>query len=240
MIPELGHFALVLAFCLALAQAGFALAGAHLGRTSWMNVARPAAAGQFVFVALSFGCLAWAFLHNDFSVLYVAQNSNSLLPEPYRLAAVWGGHEGSLLLWILVQAAWTVGVCTFSRSLPPGFAARVVGVLGLVSAGFMLFALATSNPFDRLIPAAADGRDLNPVLQDPALARLIADSRNAFDLISCLQCRAMPLGDAPALDDRRPPARDLCPNRLTENARLSPRLASTRQGGRAFRPSEYS
>ena len=170
MIPELGHFALILAFCLALAQAGFALTGAHWNRVAWMNVARPAAAGQFVFVALSFGCLAWAFLHNDFTVAYVAQNSNSALPAPYKVAAVWGAHEGSLLLWVLVQAIWTIAVCALSRSLPHRFAARVIGVLGLVSAGFMLFALATSNAFERLVPAAVEGRDLNPILQDPALA----------------------------------------------------------------------
>ena len=170
MIPELGQFALILAFCLALAQAGFGLAGAHWNRIAWMNVARPAAAGQFVFVAVAFGALVWAFLGNDFSVMYVAQNSNSALPAPYRVAAVWGAHEGSLVLWILVQASWTVAVCAFSRSLPHRFAARVIGVLGLVSAGFMLFALATSNAFERLIPAALEGRDLNPILQDPGLA----------------------------------------------------------------------
>jgi cytochrome c-type biogenesis protein CcmF len=170
VIAELGHFALILAFLLALAQAGFALAGAARQRRAWMSVARPAAAGQLVFVALSFGCLAWSFVQNDFSVLYVAQNSNSALPLGYRIAAVWGAHEGSLLLWILVQALWTVAVCAFSRNLPERFAVRVIGVLGLVAAGFMLFALATSNAFVRLVPAAAEGRDLNPVLQDPALA----------------------------------------------------------------------
>jgi cytochrome c-type biogenesis protein CcmF len=170
MIPELGHFALILAFCLALAQAGFGLAGARWNRVAWMSVARPAAAGQFVFVVLSFGCLAWAFLHDDFSVVYVAQNSNSALPAPYKIAAVWGAHEGSLLLWVLVQAVWTIAVCALSRSLPHRFSARVIGVLGLVSAGFMLFALATSNAFERLVPAAVEGRDLNPILQDPALA----------------------------------------------------------------------
>ncbi|MBA3563343.1 MAG: heme lyase CcmF/NrfE family subunit [Gammaproteobacteria bacterium] len=169
MLPELGHFALILALCLALAQAVLPLAGAHTGRAEWMAVARPAAAGQFVFVMIAFAVLAQAFLANDFSVLYVASNSNSALPPAYRFAAVWGAHEGSLLLWIAVLAAWTLAVAALSRHLPASFAARVLGVLGLISAGFMLFTLFTSNPFERLIPAAIDGRDLNPVLQDPAL-----------------------------------------------------------------------
>ncbi len=169
MIPELGHLALILALCLALAQAGFALAGAHWRREEWMAVARPAVAGQFVFVALAFACLVAAFLGHDFSVAYVAQNSNSALPAYYRVAAVWGAHEGSLLLWILILSVWSVAVAAFSRSLPAPFLSRVLGVLGLVSAGFMTFTLATSNPFLRLQPAAADGNDLNPLLQDFAL-----------------------------------------------------------------------
>lgn len=169
MIPELGHLALILALCLALAQAGFGLAGAHARRAEWMAVARPAVAGQFVFVTLSFGCLAAAFLAHDFSVLYVAQNSNSALPAFYRVAAIWGAHEGSLLLWILVLSIWSLAVAALSRSLPPTFLSRVLGVLGLVSAGFMSLTLATSNPFLRLQPAVADGNDLNPLLQDFAL-----------------------------------------------------------------------
>ncbi|HUO82447.1 MAG TPA: heme lyase CcmF/NrfE family subunit [Gammaproteobacteria bacterium] len=169
MLPELGHFALILGLCLALAQAALALAGAHTGRPEWMAVARPAATGQFVFVIIAFAALAYAFMVNDFSVLYVASNSNSELPAAYRFAAVWGAHEGSLLLWIAVLSGWTLAVAVMSRNLPETFAARVLGVLGLISAGFMLFTLLTSNPFERLIPAAADGRDLNPVLQDPAL-----------------------------------------------------------------------
>ncbi|MGH8496895.1 MAG: heme lyase CcmF/NrfE family subunit [Gammaproteobacteria bacterium] len=169
MLPELGHFALILALCLALAQAILPLAGAHAGRADWMAIARPAAAGQFVFVMIAFAALAQAFLANDFSVLYVASNSNSALPAAYRFAAVWGAHEGSLLLWIAVLSIWTLAVAALSRHLPETFAARVLGVLGLVSAGFMLFTLLTSNPFERLFPAAMDGRDLNPVLQDPAL-----------------------------------------------------------------------
>ena len=169
MIPELGHFALILALCLALALSVFPLIGAQQGRASWMAVAKTAAAGQFVFVAVAFGCLVWAFLQNDFSVLYVATNSNSALPTAYRVAATWGAHEGSLLLWVLILAGWTLAVATFSRNLPERMASRVLGVLGLVMVGFLLFVLMTSNPFDRLIPAAVDGNDLNPLLQDPAL-----------------------------------------------------------------------
>jgi cytochrome c-type biogenesis protein CcmF len=170
MIAELGQFALVLAFCLCLPQAFFGLVGAHKGKVQWMQAARPAVAGQFVFTLLSFGCLAYAFYVNDFSVLYVASNSNSELPTFYRFAAVWGAHEGSLLLWLLVTATWSVALAAFSRQLPLAFSSRVFGVLGIVSAGFALFILTTSNPFERLIPAAADGRDLNPLLQDFGLA----------------------------------------------------------------------
>jgi cytochrome c-type biogenesis protein CcmF len=167
---EIGHFALILGLCLALLQAGFALAGAHWRRPEWMAVVRPVVAGQFVFVALSFVCLTAVFVQNDFSVLYVAQNSNSGLPLFFRVAAVWGAHEGSLLLWILVLAGWSLAVAAFSHALPQSFASRVLGVLGIVSVGFMTFTLFTSNPFARLMPAAADGNDLNPILQDFALA----------------------------------------------------------------------
>jgi cytochrome c-type biogenesis protein CcmF len=170
MIPELGHFALILALCLALAQSVFGLAGAYTRRTEWMSVARPAVAGQFVFVALAFGCLTASFLGNDFSVRYVALNSNSALPTFYRVAAVWGAHEGSLMLWILVLSIWSIAVAALSRSLPDTFIARVLGVLGLISTGFLTFTLATSNPFLRLLPPAMDGNDLNPLLQDFALA----------------------------------------------------------------------
>jgi cytochrome c-type biogenesis protein CcmF len=170
MIVELGHFALIIAFCLALPQAFFGLVGAQLKRERWMAAVRPAVAGQFVFTAASFGCLAYAFLQNDFTVLYVASNSNSMLPMVYRFAAVWGAHEGSLLLWMLVLATWSIAVAAFSRQLPDTMASRVMGTLGIVSAGFSLFILATSNPFERLWPPAIDGRDLNPLLQDPALA----------------------------------------------------------------------
>jgi cytochrome c-type biogenesis protein CcmF len=170
MITELGHFALILAFCLTLPQAFFGLAGAAYRRPAWMAVTNRAVAGQFVFTGLAFACLAYAFYVNDFSVLYVAQNSNSALPTFYRFAAVWGAHEGSLLLWLFVQAIWTLSVAAFSGNMPQVMTSRVLGVLGLVSAGFALFILTTSNPFERLLPAAMDGRDLNPLLQDPALA----------------------------------------------------------------------
>ena len=169
MIPELGQFALVLALCLALVQCVLPIAGAARGNAAWMAVARPAAQGQFVFVAIAFGCLAWSFVHNDFSVLNVATNSNSQLPLHYRVAATWGSHEGSMLLWVLVLTVWTVAVTVFSRHLPEEVVARVLGVMGFVSTGFLLFILFTSNPFDRLIPAAPDGRDLNPLLQDPGM-----------------------------------------------------------------------
>src|SRR5688500_12171970 len=169
MTAELGQFALILAFCLTLPQAFFGLAGAAYRRPHWMALTTRAVAGQFVFTAFAFACLSYAFYQNDFSVLYVAQNSNSELPTFYRFAAVWGAHEGSLLLWLLVQAIWTVAVAYFSRNMPDTMTSRVLGVLGLISAGFALFILMTSNPFERLWPAAADGRDLNPLLQDPAL-----------------------------------------------------------------------
>ena len=169
MIPELGHFALILALMLALVQGVLPLIGAARNHAAFMAVARPAAQGQFVFVAFAFGCLAYAFLVNDFSVLYVATNSNSQLPAHYRFAAVWGGHEGSILLWTFILALWTVSVTLFSRHLPQAMVARVLGVMGLISVGFLLFMLLTSNPFERLLPAAAEGRDLNPLLQDPGM-----------------------------------------------------------------------
>ncbi|MEO8410624.1 MAG: heme lyase NrfEFG subunit NrfE, partial [Propionivibrio sp.] len=169
MIPELGQFALILAFCVALAQGVLPLLGAHQRRVGWIAFARPAAATQALLLIIAFGCLMTSFVQNDFSVLYVVQHSNSLLPLPYRMAAVWGGHEGSLLLWVLMLALWTLAVAVFSRQLPDAMIARVLGVLGLVAAGLLLFILATSNPFERLLPAAAEGRDLNPLLQDPGL-----------------------------------------------------------------------
>ena len=173
MIPELGHFALILATIVALIQGVLPLTGTYLPSRSLQitlqSLARPMAILQFVLVALSFAALATAFLTNDFSVTYVAQHSNSLLPKPYQFAAVWGGHEGSLLLWVLMLALWSMAVALFSKSLPLDMVARVLSVLGLISVGFLLFILTTSSPFERLLPAALDGRDLNPLLQDPGL-----------------------------------------------------------------------
>ncbi|NNF48479.1 MAG: heme lyase CcmF/NrfE family subunit [Woeseiaceae bacterium] len=170
MIPEIGQFALILALSLAICQAVLPLVGAHRGDAAMMGVARSAALGQFLFVAVAFGCLTWAFLSDDFSVRYVASHSQLALPTLYKVSAVWGAHEGSLLLWILILAAWTVAVARFSAGVPEAFSARVIGVLGFLSVGFLLFALLTSNPFDRLTPPVADGGDLNPLLQDPGLA----------------------------------------------------------------------
>jgi cytochrome c-type biogenesis protein CcmF len=169
MIPELGQFALIIALCIALAQGVLPIAGAARGEVTWMNVARPAAQGQFVFVAIAFGCLAYSFVSNDFSVLNVVNNSNSSLPWYYRFAATWGSHEGSLLLWVLMLTAWMLAVTLFSRHLPLEMVSRILGVMALISVGFLLFMLITSNPFERLLPAAPDGRDLNPLLQDPGM-----------------------------------------------------------------------
>jgi cytochrome c-type biogenesis protein CcmF len=169
MAPELGNFALILTLCIALAQSVFPLVGAARGNAAWMALARPAAQGQFLFVAFAFGCLTYAFVTNDFSVTYVAEHSNSRLPLEYRVAGVWGGHEGSLLLWTLILGAWMFAVSVFSRTLPEQMVARVLGIMGLISVGFLLFMLIASNPFERLLPAAADGRDLNPLLQDPGM-----------------------------------------------------------------------
>jgi cytochrome c-type biogenesis protein CcmF len=169
VIPELGNFALILALLLAVVQGTLPLAGAQRGVVEWMAVARPAARAQALFVALAYLCLVWSFVHDDFSVVNVASNSNSRLPLPYKVAASWGSHEGSMLLWTFILALWTAAVTFFSRHLPRDMLARVVGVMGLVSTGFLLFMLLTSNPFDRLLPAAADGRDLNPLLQDPGM-----------------------------------------------------------------------
>ena len=169
MIPELGHFALIVALCIALTQAILPLVGAARGNVIWMSVGRPAAQGQFVFVVIAFACLAYSFVSNDFSVLNVATNSNSSLPWFYRFAATWGSHEGSLLLWVLMLTVWMLAVSVFSRHLPLEMVARILGVMALISIGFLLFMLFTSNPFQRLLPAAPDGNDLNPLLQDPGM-----------------------------------------------------------------------
>ena len=169
MIPELGQFALSLALAVALVQAVLPIAGAANGNAAWIAVARPAAMTQALLVAFAFGCLTYSFVMNDFSVAYVVEHSNSALPLHYRIAGVWGGHEGSLLLWTLMLGVWMTAAALFSGHLPDEMAARVLGVMGIVSLGFLAFMLFTSNPFDRQFPPAADGRDLNPLLQDPGM-----------------------------------------------------------------------
>lgn len=167
MIPELGHLAMILALCLCLVQATLPLIGAWRGDHQWMSLAQPAAWGQFAFLLFSFICLTYAFMVDDFSVAYVANNSNTALPWYYKFSAVWGAHEGSLLLWALILAGWTFAVAIFSRHLPEEMLARVLAVMGMISIGFLLFLIVTSNPFERLLPnSPADGRDLNPLLQD--------------------------------------------------------------------------
>ncbi len=169
MLPELGNLALLLALLLSVALAVFPLVGAHRGNVAWMSTARPLAYGQLVLVAISYGILTWAFIDHDLSVAYVANNSHVLLPFMYQISGVWGGHEGSLLLWVLILGLWIAAVARFSRSLPLPVVARVLAVMGLVAVGFISFTAFTSNPFERLLPAAATGRDLNPLLQDPGL-----------------------------------------------------------------------
>jgi len=169
MIPELGHFTLILALLVALVQAAVPLVGAARNDTALMNVAVPAARLQLVLVATAFALLAYSFATSDFSVENVAAHSNSQLPLHYRIAATWGSHEGSLLLWTLMLAGWATAVSLFSRSLPLVLKARVLAVMGIIGVGFLLFLLFTSNPFARLVPAAPEGADLNPLLQDPGM-----------------------------------------------------------------------
>lgn len=170
LAPELGQFALILSLCLSIALFVLPLSGTYLGSTLLMRSARSLAVGFFIFVAFSFCCLVYSFVHDDFSVKYVASNSNSLLPVYYKVSAVWGGHEGSLLLWILMLSGWTFAVAIFSKSLPLDMQARVLSILGFVAVGFLLFILLTSNPFDRILPIPPqDGSDLNPLLQDIGL-----------------------------------------------------------------------
>ena len=169
MIAELGHFSLILALIAALIQGFLPLAGAALGVRSWVNVARPAVFANAVFCTFAFCCLAWCFYTSDFSVMNVANNSNSMLPWFYRLSATWGSHEGSILFWTLLLALWGLAVAVCSRRLPQDVMARVIGVMGLISVGLTLFMLLTSDPFIRLFPAAHEGRDLNPLLQDPGM-----------------------------------------------------------------------
>lgn len=169
MIPELGHFSLILALTISLAMGVLSVVGGQLARNDWMAIARPGAQALWLTSALAFGCLTYAFYTSDFSVAYVAAHSNSKLPGIYRISGVWGGHEGSLLLWQMMLASWMLAVSVFSRQLPDAMVSRVLGILGLVAAGFLLFMLTTSNPFDRLADIPADGQDLNPLLQDPGL-----------------------------------------------------------------------
>ncbi|MBA4263520.1 MAG: c-type cytochrome biogenesis protein CcmF [Comamonadaceae bacterium] len=170
MIPELGHFATVMALVMALVQSLLPLAGAQTGRTSWMALARPAATAQFALLLFAYVCLTHAFITSDFSVLLAAEHSHTALPLLYRFSAVWGNHEGSILLWTLILAGWTFAVAHLSSQLDRPMLARVLGVMGLVSVGFLLFTLLTSNPFERVFPVPLDGKDLNPLLQDPGMA----------------------------------------------------------------------
>ncbi|HRP98116.1 MAG TPA: cytochrome c biogenesis protein CcsA, partial [Rhodocyclaceae bacterium] len=169
MIGEIGHFALILALVLALVQAVVPLVGAWRNRLSLMVVGRSAAQAQLLFLFVAYACLTWVFVNSDFSVRLAASHSHSATPLIYKITGVWGNHEGSLLLWAMMLSVWTVAVTVFSRNLPEAFMARVLGVLGAVSAGFVSFTLFTSNPFERLLPAVAEGRDLNPLLQDPGM-----------------------------------------------------------------------
>ena len=170
MIAEIGHFAMILSLGLALLLSVLPLYGAARNNTLLMNSARPLSWGMFIFLAISFFILCYAFYTNDFTVQYVASNSNSQLPWYYRITAVWGAHEGSLLLWVLIQAGWTVAVAVFSRGMPQESVARVLAIMGLITVGFLLFIIVTSNPFLRTLPFfPVDGRDLNPLLQDPGL-----------------------------------------------------------------------
>ena len=169
MVPELGHFALIVALLVALALGTLPLVGAARNDFALMAMARPAARMLFVLVALAFACLAYSFVTSDFSVENVAQHSNSRLPSYYRFAATWGSHEGSLLLWLLMLSGWAGAVTIFSRNLPAAIVARVLSIMGLIAVGFLLFLLLTSNPFARMLPPAPEGQDLNPLLQDPGM-----------------------------------------------------------------------
>ena len=170
MIAELGHFALIIALAMALLLSLVPMVGSFKGYSSWMRLASSLSLGQLLFVAISFVCLAIAFLMDDFSLKYVSQNSNTALPDHYKISAVWAAHEGSLLLWALILAGWTAAVALFSRSLPLVLSARILSVLGAISVGFALFLILTSNPFERLLPMVPmEGADLNPLLQDIGL-----------------------------------------------------------------------
>ena len=170
MIAELGHFALIIALAMALLQSIVPMIGSFKGYTSWMRLGSSLSVGQLSFVAISFVCLTAAFLNDDFSLKYVSQNSNTALPDHYKISAVWAAHEGSLLLWALILAGWTAAVALFSQALPLVLRARILSILGAISVGFALFLLYTSNPFERLLPMSPmEGADLNPLLQDIGL-----------------------------------------------------------------------
>jgi cytochrome c-type biogenesis protein CcmF len=202
MLVELAHFSMILALVLTAVQAIFGLTGGARDDERWMRAARAAVAAQVVCTGLGVAGLVHAFIGNDFSVLYVAQNSNSALPLFYRVAALWGAHEGSMVLWIAILALWTTAFALSSRQLPRTVVARALGVLGLVSCGFLLFTLVTSNPFLRLLPPAADGRDLNPLLQDFAMALhppILYAGYVGFSVSFALACAAMLEGRRDAL-----------------------------------------
>jgi len=170
MTAELGHAALIVALCLTVVQMIAPMVGSFSGHPAWMRLGHSLALGQFAFLAVSFACLANAFLQDDFSLQYVADNSNTLLPAHFKFSAVWGAHEGSLLLWALILAGWSAAVALFSRHLPLVLSARVLSILGAISVGFLLFLLLTSNPFARILPfSPVEGGDLNPLLQDIGL-----------------------------------------------------------------------
>ncbi len=169
IVGEIGHFAVWLALAVATVQALTGLLGAHRGQARLLAVADRASQMQMLLVVIGFAALAISFIENDFTIINVATNSNSKLPVAYRFAATWGSHEGSMMLWILMMAVWTAAVAMLGRHLDPAVRGRVVGILGAVSVGFLAFMLFTSNPFLRGLPAPADGRDLNPLLQDPGM-----------------------------------------------------------------------
>ncbi len=169
MIPELGQFALIIGLCLAVILAIFPMIGAGTGNIRWMNMAKPLALGQLLFVGFSYACLTWSFVVNDFSVAYAVNNSNTTLPLMYLISGVWGAHEGSLLLWALILTVWTAAVALYSDHVPKAMLARVLAIMGFISIGFLMFIIFTSNPFERIFPMPLEGRDLNPLLQDPGL-----------------------------------------------------------------------
>ncbi len=170
MIPEIGHFALILALFVAVAQAAVPLVGAACGNRAWMAVARPAALVQFALVGIAFGALTWCYVVSDFSVLNVVQNSHTNKPLLYKVAGVWANHEGSMLLWVFILGLYGMALSLFGGKLPPSLRARALAVQGLIAVGFILFILLTSNPFLRVDPAPINGEGLNPLLQDPGLA----------------------------------------------------------------------